>query len=191
MTISSSNNKLHGFTLIELLIVIGVIGILAASILTIIKPFEQFAKTRDAGRKQALRELANGLERYMVKNRIYPITSGWYSSEPGDNPSAPNGPANNGDWIPGLLLSNEITRLPRDPKGGASSNPTCTPGGWKRAYLYNSDSTGSCYKLLSHCAPEAAGALSPTDPFYDETRKTWAWMVCSPEGSTCCPPNLF
>ena len=168
----------RGFTLIELLVVIAVIGVLAASILTIIKPFEQFAKTRDAARKQALRGLANALERYMIKNRVYPI-GGWFSSEPGDVVSN-----NSGDWIPGLLASNEISRLPRDPKGGASTNPICI-GGWQRAYLYRSDD-GYCFKLLSHCAPEAAGALSPTDPFLDPVRPDHAWMVCEPPGSPCC-----
>ena len=175
-----TNNKLSGFTLIELLIVIAVIGILAASVLTLINPFEQFAKARDAERKKTLRELANGLERYYIKKGSYPQTSGiWFSSEPGDNASN-----NGGDWIPGLLASNEITILPRDPQGGATTIPTCS--GWQRAYLYISDGSGACYKLLSHCAPEAAEAFSPTDAFYDPTRETYAWMVCEPPGSVCC-----
>lgn len=74
MITSTTNNKHLGFTLIELLIVIGVIGILAASILIIINPFGQFAKARDAGRKQTLKQLANALEGYMIKNGSYPIT---------------------------------------------------------------------------------------------------------------------
>jgi len=100
----------------------------------------------------------------MIKKGFYPITVTWFSSEPGDVPSN-----NGGDWIPGLLASNEITKLPRDPKGGAS---TC--GLWQRAYLYQSDGSGACYKLLSHCAAEAAGAFSPTDPFFDPVRPSYA-----------------
>jgi len=176
-----------GFTLIELLIVIAVIGILAASVLTLINPFEQFAKARDAERKKTLRELANALERYMIKNRIYPVTGPgvWYSSEPG-GASWSNGPSNNGDWIPGLLASNEITRLPRDPKGGPGNAALLGACFVERSqYAYRSDD-GTCYKVVSHCAVEAAGALSPTDPFYDPIRPDHVWMVCEPPGSVCC-----
>lgn len=183
VVISRTNNQRSGFTLIELLIVIAVIGILAGGILTLLNPFEQFAKAQDSERKNTLRELANALERYYIEKGQYPIAVNWFSSEPGDN--APNGLGNNGDWIPGLLASKEITRLPRDPKGDPSSNPNCGSV-WKRAYLYSADASGSCYKLLSHCAPEAADAFSPTDPFFDPARPTWAWMVCSSPGSVCC-----
>ena len=179
-----TNDKPTGFTLIELLIVIAVIGILAASVLALINPLEQFAKARDAERKNTLRELANALERYMIKNRIYPVTGPgiYFSSELGDGFSN-----NGGNWIPGLEASNEITRLPRDPKGGPTSIIAggCAAGGWQRAYLYVS-ADGSCYKLLSHCAPEAAGAFSPTDAFFDPQRPDYAWMVCEPPGSICC-----
>lgn len=183
-----TNNQRAGFTLIELLIVIGVIGVLAGTVLTLINPLEQLGKARDAGRKQTLRELANALERYMIKNRAYPYAAGWFSSELDD--IAPN---NGGDWIPGLLASNEITTLPRDPKGGISTLIAggCSAAGWRRAYLYKADRASqggsSCFKLMSHCAPEAAGAFSnPTDPFREPSRPSWAWMVCEPPGSVCC-----
>lgn len=172
----------RGFTLIELLIVIAIIGVLAGSVLVLINPLEQFKKARDSQRKQTLQELANALKRYYINKGIYPPTpgNGWYSSEPGDLASN-----NGGDWIPGLLLSKEINRLPRDPKGGNPTGPGGCPS-WKRAYLYSADGSGACYKLLSHCAPEASEALSSTDPFYDPIRPTWAWMVCDPPGSACC-----
>jgi len=175
-----TNNKLSGFTLIELLIVIAVIGILAASVLTLINPFEQFAKARDAERKKTLRELANGLERYYIKKGgSYPSTGGVWCGEPGSNWTTCGA-----DWIPGLLASNEITILPQDPKGGDSTIPGCE--GTKRGYLYKSPLDGSCYKLLSHCAPEAADAISPTDPFFDPVNPSHVWMVCEPPGSVCC-----
>jgi len=182
VAISTTNNKRAGFTLIELLIVIAVLGILPASVLILINPLEQFAKARDSERKKTLRELANALERYMIKNGVYPATppSEWYSSEPGDTASN-----NGGDWIPGLLTSNEITTLPRDPKGGVSTIPVCVGLLYHRAYYYRSDD-GSCFKLLSHCGPEAAGAFSPTEPFLDPGRTDHSWMVCDPPGSVCC-----
>jgi len=163
-----------GFTLIELLIVMAVIGILAASVLTLINPLEQFAKARDSERKKTLRELANALERYMIKKGSYPSTGGVWCGEPGSNWTTCGA-----DWIPGLLASNEITILPKNPNGGR----ICTPA--DRTYLYTDEGSGSCYKLLAHCSPEVT-PLDPNDPFYDPKRPTYAWMVCEPPGSGCC-----
>ncbi|OGE78203.1 MAG: hypothetical protein A2751_03540 [Candidatus Doudnabacteria bacterium RIFCSPHIGHO2_01_FULL_46_14] len=162
-----------GFTLIELLVVISVIGLLASVV--IISLNSSRIKTRDTVRKQTLKQLQKALELYFDANGNYPIVSPYYSSEPGD--VWPNGSGGNGDWIPGLS-PNYVSKLPRDPLGGASTNPVCTPGGYKRAYYYRS-LDGKEYKLYSHCGPE--GSVNSDDPFYDPSRPTWAWMVCSGE----------
>lgn len=65
------NTTLHyknGFTLIELLVVITVLGILAAGILIIINPLEQFAKTRDVERINMLSQLSRAFVAYMVSH---------------------------------------------------------------------------------------------------------------------------
>jgi type II secretion system protein G len=157
----------RGFTLIELLVVIAIIGMLASIILASLNSAR--AKARNARRQVDLKELQTALELYYSDNNGYPSTGGgWYSSETGD--ALGN---NGGAYIPGLA-PNYIAALPRSP-GGPS---LC--GGWKNSYLYQSDGTN--YKLLAHCGPE--GTWNSNNGFYDPSRPTWAWMVCS--GQPAC-----
>lgn len=170
-----------GFTLIELLVVIAILGILASGIIVIINPAEQFAKTRDAGRKSALGSMAGALDRYFVTNGAYPSTGGGWWGEPSGYGSHTT------DYIPSLVASGELEKLPNDPKAGKSYSP-CGNGS-ATGYLYNSPTGGACYKLLAHCSPESKTAFavtSPPNPFIDPQRPTYTWMVCKPLGSTCC-----
>ncbi len=61
-----------GFTLIELLIVIAVLGILAAGILAIIDPFEQFKKARDTNARNSVVELYNAFIRFNANHGYWP-----------------------------------------------------------------------------------------------------------------------
>lgn len=83
--------KLHltsGFTLVELIIVIGLIGVLAGVLLTVINPLGQFEKARDAQRKSDLAQIQRALEMYYQDNGKYPSTgtfsfgSPWTSGGP-------------------------------------------------------------------------------------------------------------
>lgn len=65
----------HGFTLVEILVVLSLIGILAGSILALIKPVDQFQKARDAQRKSDLREIQKALEIYYSDASSYPASS--------------------------------------------------------------------------------------------------------------------
>lgn len=72
------NNK--GFTLIELLVVIGILGILAAVLLTVLDPLEQLARGRDAGRITAVAQLSHAVDAYYTtNNNLYPdaAAAGW------------------------------------------------------------------------------------------------------------------
>jgi prepilin-type N-terminal cleavage/methylation domain-containing protein len=99
---SLTNNK--GFTLIELLVVIGILGILAAVVLTAINPLEQFARSRDAGRAQTITSLGHALEAYYTSLQVYPVQNGtWQTTTglvqggeiaaPATNPTYSNGAA--------------------------------------------------------------------------------------------------
>ena len=57
-----------GFTLIELLVVLGLIGILAAVLIAVIKPTEIFRKARDSQRLGDLRNLDQALSAYIVES---------------------------------------------------------------------------------------------------------------------------
>jgi prepilin-type N-terminal cleavage/methylation domain-containing protein len=63
-----------GFTLTELLIVIGVIGILASTVIVVLNPATQQQKTRDAKRKTDLKQIQNALDLYYNDNNSYPVS---------------------------------------------------------------------------------------------------------------------
>lgn len=165
-----------GFTIIEILVVIIIIGVLAS--IVVFSVINYIIKSRDATRKSDLRQLETALSVYFSENGSYPITDEWCSSEPDDLVSGCGGAG--GEYIPGLAPG-YIGSLPRDPKGGNSTNPICDGSGWKRAILYKSD--GTDYKLLFHCAPE--GDILQGDPFFDCVRPQHAWMICSDNPDVC------
>ena len=171
-----------GFTLIELLIVIAVIGVLVSSLVFVINPRGQLARSRDVQRRADLKSLQTALEQYHNDHGEYPKTAGVVgcpSNWCGETAGYGN---HRTDYIPGLVPS-YIRKLPNDPKVGV---PNTSPGvhalcsdGQQVGYLYRSDD-GLNYTLLSHCGPEAPNVLNkPTDPFYDSVRPNWAWRVCS------------
>lgn len=183
----------RGFTLIELMVVMSVVSVLATAISTAVSSVR--TRSRDSIRKQSLTELRTALELYHSTYNQYPFPGEgnyWYSSNPGGDPPNEqggflNGNDNNGDWIPGLVASGAIAKLPQDPKGGKSDIQICTthnnPLNYYRSFTYQS-TNGTGYKLLSHCAPE--GSMSNSDPFYDPIRSNHAWMVCVDGNSGDC-----
>jgi prepilin-type N-terminal cleavage/methylation domain-containing protein len=64
---------IRGFTLIELLVVIAIVGTLAASLVVILNPNEQFAKARDVQRKSDLKQISSALDAYYDDNNSYPL----------------------------------------------------------------------------------------------------------------------
>jgi len=63
-----------GFSLIELLVVITILIVLLALTLTVLNPFTQLKKFRDAQRKQDFFQIRNSLDAYYNDHSCYPLT---------------------------------------------------------------------------------------------------------------------
>jgi prepilin-type N-terminal cleavage/methylation domain-containing protein len=99
MNFKINNNSAKGFTLIELLVVIGVLGVLAAAVITAINPLEQLARGRDGGRKSTVSQLGNALQADFTANSAYQ--------------------AEGADWITRLQTKGELKAVP------AAITPAC------------------------------------------------------------------
>jgi prepilin-type N-terminal cleavage/methylation domain-containing protein len=156
------NNK-SGFTLIELLIVIGIIAILAVSIIIAINPGQQFAQARDATRQGHINSLNQAILSYMVSNHgdlsglnipptpteICAVTStceGLVNLEP-------------------LLTGGHLSAIPIDPSGG-----TLTNGSGYRIFTYGSDPAIHASKAETRAIQ--IGNWSFTDPRDGNAYKT-------------------
>lgn len=105
----SSSLRVAGFTLIELLIVIAVIGVLAAIVLLAIDPVQQFARARDANRKQVVSTMGRALRAYATfHNSEYPPATG------------------GGGWSVTIANSSEIKTFPESIPYNVSGLTPCT-----------------------------------------------------------------
>jgi type II secretion system protein G len=64
-----------GFTLVEMLIVLGILGVVATTVIMGINPLDQLRKSNDADRKNDLAQLQKALELYYQDNGAYPPSS--------------------------------------------------------------------------------------------------------------------
>lgn len=129
----------QGFTLIELLVAITIIAVLSS--VAFVAYSKSQALARDAKRKQDLAAIVSALEVYYNINKRYPQTSQPYGSNSYLLSTDGEG------WIPGLVSSGIMTRIPIDPlntgSGGPWNNNTYT-------YTYgNVSADGSSYDLTA------------------------------------------
>ena len=134
----------RGFTLIELLVVIAIIGLLSSVVLASLNKAR--AKGRDSKKLQDLGQLRNALELFYAQNKAYPITdlvdpirvslgNCTFSSIITNSAYTPTP-----DWIPGLVASKFIAKLPE-----INGAYTSQGGGTQSCYIYISN--GADYKL--------------------------------------------
>ncbi len=150
-----------GFTLIDLLVTLSFVGLILSLTLTSVNTIR--ASGYDTTRKSEMKQLQTALELYHNDHNSYPTTRNvWYGNSPMGGYEK--------EWVPNLAPK-YISKLPSD--------PVYTPnacGGWGGTYLYRSN--GTDYKLIDHC-PQVSNiaSVSSSNPFYDPSRKTWAWQI--------------
>lgn len=145
-----------GFTLVELLIVMGVIGVLASSLILIIDPIGQMGKARDAKIKSNVSQLQTALELYRSDCGNYPtsITSGGSLTSSTPTCSGYSGPQIMYlQTIPAFAASPNFTYVPssgnqiytitaclekNDTSDGTISHTACTINSYDRAYRVTS-----------------------------------------------------
>jgi prepilin-type N-terminal cleavage/methylation domain-containing protein len=141
-----------GFTLIELLVVIAVLGVLAGVILIAINPLEQLARGRDAGRKNAIGQLANATQAY------YTARNGTYIAE-------------SATWINGasssLVSSGELKNAPAAIAYTVGGTAACTVNA-NNNYCYDLNTAGTeaiIYARLESTS-ESSKCASGTSPYF-------------------------
>jgi prepilin-type N-terminal cleavage/methylation domain-containing protein len=162
-------NRLQGMTLIEILTTISIIVLLTNIVIVMLVQVK--IKARDTIRVRDLKELQKALDIYWQDAGKYPLTDptqGWLGlcgAAPWGTPKA--------DWIPGLVASGTIGKLPVDPLTNAT-----------RCYLYKSDSFN--YKLIArgenmtntqfllYVDPARDGGIDPNVVEITGNQQTWA-----------------
>lgn len=114
-----------GFTLIELLVVMAILGILLASLFTLLNPLEQLAKARDAGKRSTVHDLGAALR----SNHISNGSTVWMTPV-------------SGAWITNLISAGEISV---GPTAGVTTGYSCT--GAPGSGVNSANQNNYCYKV--------------------------------------------
>lgn len=141
-----------GFTLLELILVIGMLAIIAATVIVAINPTNQLSSARDAARRQELREIENALEQYIIDGNVAPTIPTGIGNAKEICQSSVTGNActvtNDGLDLATILTPDYLVDIPIDPNETGSTLTSY--------YLYKS---GAFYETCSPTLDPACAAL--------------------------------
>lgn len=184
-----------GFTLIELIIVIGIIALLATTVILVINPVRIFQEARDSQRLADLGQLSSAISLYLATSSATPLLPGaclgdWWASisavptasQPFANPptaeAAQTHGANpwsvgGGGWIPLNFTTvsggSPLSALPRDPRNNSTGTLSGTGGGL--FYAFQCDAGGTSFELNANMESGRYGNTGGT-PGGDDVEST-------------------
>jgi type II secretion system protein G len=152
----SSSKSSQGFTLIELLITIGIVGILAAGLISIVNPMAQYQRANDAKRKSDLSQIQKALESYYQDVGTYPaIAAQCAYTISGDNGDGNNCIEWGSSWMP------YMGTLPKDPASPSKKYIYFTTVDRQTYYIYASLDRDSADSQACNRSGQPCAGLAP------------------------------
>jgi prepilin-type N-terminal cleavage/methylation domain-containing protein len=150
---------MRAFTLIEILVVIGMIGILASTVLVAVNPLHQFAQARNTQRVSNVQTILNAIGNRVADNK------GTFPGDSGCGQEIPQTATGMGTMkfdIRPCLVPAYVSELPVDPSTGSNSctNDLCTGGAYDTGYTVSLSTS----HRVTVCAP--GSVQDGIDPAY-------------------------
>lgn len=140
----------RGFTLIEILVVVGMIGILASTVLVAVNPLRQFQQARNTQRISNVNAILNAVGSRIANNESIPGPD--CQAVIDTVPQTIGSAASEVDLRP-CLVPNYIAELPLDPTTGSNTctDASCTSGSYITGYTI----AKAAGNRITVCAPSS------------------------------------